>query len=202
MYPLFISVFITLVTILFDIRYKCIKPTYQYLLIFFAIAGINFLFASKLHAEKFDLFNNSVSMQVIIETKRDSKPNPLKEVYKSYYYGCKDKMDYHWKEGCKSLNEAEEASFFLPNISEQDKAAFCFTNIIATLSPGDPKVKIVTAALAICAQYGSMVMVEWQRVDSKLQQAKYHFEMEEHYRFTGKYIQDLLNLMHKQDKDN
>lgn len=46
MYSLFISTFITMVTLLFDIRYKCKKPAYQYLVIFFAIAGLNFLFIS------------------------------------------------------------------------------------------------------------------------------------------------------------
>lgn len=35
------------------------------------------------------------------------------------------------------------------------------------------------------------------RIDNKLQQAKYHWEMEEHYRFTGKYVQDLLNAEKK-----
>lgn len=201
MYPIFISTFITLTTLLLDIRGKCIKPAYKYVVIFFLIAGINFFFSSTVvQAEQFDLFKeryltyDTLSNQiVIVENKLKHENKSIREIKKDFMYACKAKMDYHCEEGCRCLKEAEEASFLLPNISERDKANFCFTNIMAVLAPGTPALKLIGAALAICAQYGSMVMAEWQRVDTKLHQAKYHFEMEEHYRLVGKHVQDQLN---------
>ena len=127
------------------------------------------------------------------ETQKKEKKKTEREIKKEFMYKCKKQMDYHFEEGCKCLKEAEEASIFLPNISDEDKAQFCFTNIIATLAPGNPTAKMVNIGLALCAQYGMMVMSEWQRVDTKLHQAKAHFEMEEFYRLNGKFMQDMLN---------
>lgn len=202
MYPIFISTFITLITLFFDVRGKCVKPAYQYLVIFFLGAGVGYLLSPSLsHANLFErktcIIDCQANCGVVYNPKIEKEKKTLKEIHKDYMYECKEKMDYHYDEACKCLKQAEEASLLLPNLSDKDKAYFCFTNILATLAPGTPTYRMIAAALAICGQYGSMVMAEWQMIDSRLHQAKHHFEMEEHYRFTGKYIQDQLNAEKK-----
>ena len=56
MYPWFISLFITTTTVLLDLKSKSRKPAYQYVVLFFLIAGLNFLFSTHAQAEEFDLF--------------------------------------------------------------------------------------------------------------------------------------------------
>lgn len=204
MYPLFISTFITMVTLLLDIRGKCIKPAYKYIAIFFLVAGVQYTFNA--YAE-YDLFKETylskdpISSQAIFVIKEEKKTvKTPKELKKDYMFKCKQMMDYHYEEGCACLKEAEEASFLLPNLSEIDKANFCYTNLIATLSPGTPKFKVISVILAMAAQYGYLLMTEWQRVNTKLHACKYHFEMEEHYRLVGKFVQDELNSEKKNKK--
>lgn len=44
MNTLFVSTFLTLTTLLFDLRAKCRKPAYQYIVMFFLLAAIGFFF--------------------------------------------------------------------------------------------------------------------------------------------------------------
>jgi hypothetical protein len=196
MYPIITASLITAITVLLDLRGKCVKPVYKYLAIFFIVAGINFLLLPS-KAEAIDFSSSRLFERPTFEKRPGNtvifmgkSPQLIK---KEFMVKCKEKMDYHYEEGCKSLKEVEDASLLLPDSSHYDKAAFCLTSAVATMAPGDPTLRVIGAAIAICGQYGLMVMAEWQRLDTKLHQAKHHFEMEEHYRMMGKYVQAQYN---------
>lgn len=200
MYPFVFSSIMTAFILLLDLRSKAIQPLYRYLAIFFLFAGILFLFPSKANADIFErtYLCRDYKNQVIINLKDDTQET--KETKKTPHDkrkelmdDCKERMCYHYEEGVKCLNQAEEACLWFPESSDIEKARFCFTTFFATLAPSTPKDKALAALLAMCMQYGDFVSREWQFIDTKLHQAKYHFEMEEHYRITGKFIATQLN---------
>ena len=203
MNALFLAGFMTGVLFFFNIREDRRRPFHQYVALFLFFAGINFLLLpSKGHA---DLFNQTYLVRtkdgIKIETddKRKNKlvPDSLHEVNKQFMLDCHKMMIYHFEEGCKSLKEAEKVIWWFPDVTEQDKALMCWTQIPAVLVPNEPKYRIMSAVLLAVGQYGTMIMTEWQHFDAKLQQAKMHFEMEEFYKIAGKRMQDELNLEKK-----
>ncbi len=58
------------------------------------------------------------------------------------------------------------------------------------------------ALLAVLGLYGNNIMLKWQMGNTKLNQAKYNFEMEEFYRLVGKHLQEELDLEEKRGKES
>jgi hypothetical protein len=199
MYQLIFPAFMTLIVFLFNLREKKKIPLYQYIGFFFLLASFNFLFSSSKAYAEYDLFKEryltAINGQIIIQTKDEMTHKPkksLREINKQFMWDCREKMDYHFDEGCKCFKEAQEACLWIPDLTERDKAQFCFNNFLAVLAPGTAKIKAIAALLSAFAQYTNGVMIEWQKIDTKLQQTKYHWEMEEFYRLAGQRMQDEL----------
>ena len=204
MHQLIFPAFITTLTFLFDLRSKYKRDLADYFALFMLLAGVNYLFATfPLHAEG-DLFKERyltvVNRQIIFETNDTPKNNSqkekksLREINKQFMLDCRDKMDYHFEQGLQCFKDAEEACLWFPDVSEQEKAKDCFLTFITTMQAGDSRSKLLVGLITICGAYVTEVMSAWHRIDFKLREAKYHWEMEEHYRLIGKRMQDELNL--------
>lgn len=185
MNTLWIASLITVSSLLLDVKYKCRQDYYKYVVTFFLISGICFLFQA-IQVEAKDK-ESLITLTVENKTPRKSR----KELHKDFEKKFSKKAKYHYEEGCKALKEAEEISILLPDISEFDKSKFCLVNLIATISPGTPATRLISSAIALCGQYSLLVMGEWQRLQSKLIEAKHHFEMEEHYILSRNYAHGL-----------
>lgn len=193
MYPFIFSAILTMFILLLDVYSKSVQPLYRYLAIFFLFAGFGFHFLSNSRANA-EMFSKTyfaidpISNQVILKVEKAPEKKSLKTIYKEFLETYKEKMNYHSEEGSQCLKQAENACLLFPNQTDQAKAFACFTTFFATLAPNTPKDKAIATLIAVCLTYGSLVMHEWQYIDTKLQQAKYHFEMEEHYRLLAVHL--------------
>ncbi len=185
MHPLILSIFGTLITLLLDLRWKCRQPAYRYIALFFLLSGIGYFFQA-MKAEAYE--------PIVVKVTNEVPSKSKKEVQKEYIDKCLKKANYHFEEGCSCLKQAEEVSLLFPDIDGFDKSQLCLANFILTLAPGDPTIKAVNAAIALAGQYAMLVMNEYNKFNHLLLQSKSHFEMEEHYRFVGKYQLDLHNI--------
>ena len=162
---------------------------YKYVSLALFIAGI--IYVAKACCNDDIFMNRTLFDQVIIHTADKTSKKSSSDIHKDQMMRCLEQMDYHFAEGCKCLEEAKDCCIFFPNTDDQEKALVCLNNINAVISCGDARSKAIGAILSMATQYTFFVIREWQIIDNRLTRAKYHFEMEEHYRMTGKYIQKL-----------
>ena len=204
MYQLIFPAFLTTLTFLFDLRSKYKRELSDYFALFILLAGVNYLFSAfPLQADSIlfkERYLTVVNGQIVFETKDNTKTDntkiekkTLKDINKQFMKDCRDKMDYHFEQGLQCFKDAEEACLWFPDVSEQEKAKDCFLTFIATMQAGDSRSKLLVGLITICGTYVTEVMTAWHRIDYKLREAKYHWEMEEHYRLIGKRMQDELN---------
>lgn len=98
------------------------------------------------------------------------------------YDDCKtnaQKVQFHKENGERCYKDAKDRCWWLPNISERDKARYCFTTFGVLASPGEPKSKIIIAVISALIQYGLDCSDEWHYINNKLYWSQYHFEMME-----------------------
>ncbi len=98
------------------------------------------------------------------------------------YKNCKSnaqKVKFHKENGDSCYNDAKEKCWWLPNVSDRDKARYCFTNIGVLCSPGKSKSKLIIALVTTLIQYGLDCSSEWHYINNKLYCSQYHYEMME-----------------------
>lgn len=100
------------------------------------------------------------------------------------YHDCKNNAQFrqfHQENGDRCYKDAKERSWWLPDISDREKARYCFTNIGVIACPGDPKSKIIIALVTSLIQYGIDCTEEWHYINDKLYWSQYHYDMMEFY---------------------
>ncbi len=141
------------------------------------ILGIFFLIHSYLKADDEYLY----AKRTLTYSARDHQPSreKISEWQKDY--------DFHLKEGIRCYNEAKEKCWYLPDISERDKARYCFTTAVASIGNHTPCFRLVSMVTTLLLQYSLDSMSEWNSIQNKLYWSSYHFELCDHY----------YNLIHK-----
>jgi hypothetical protein len=100
------------------------------------------------------------------------------------YESCRTNAQFrqfHQENGDRCFKDAKEKCWWLPDVSDRDKAKFCFTNIGIVACPGDPKSKLIIALVTSLIQYGINCTDEWHYINNKLYWSQYHYEMMEFY---------------------
>jgi hypothetical protein len=92
-----------------------------------------------------------------------------------------DKIDFHESNAKRTYEDAKNRCWWLPEISERDKARYCITTAGALAQPGTPQSKIIKALVNLLIQYGIDCMDEWAYIQNKLYWSQYHWEMYEFY---------------------
>ncbi len=108
------------------------------------------------------------------------------------YDECKtsaQKVQFHKENGERCYKDAKERCWWLANISDRDKARYCFTTFGILAAPGEPRSKSIIAVISALIQYGLDCSDEWHYINTKLYWSQYHFEMMEFH-------QDLINRGH------
>lgn len=88
---------------------------------------------------------------------------------------------FHKENGERCYNDAKDRCWWLPYLSERDKARYCISNIGVLACPGEPKSKLIIALVNMLIQYGIDCSEEWHYINNKLYWSQYHFEMMEFY---------------------
>lgn len=97
---------------------------------------------------------------------------------KQYYL---DKIDFHKKNGDRTYQEAKSKCWYLPDVDERERAKECFVVAASALLPSEPRSKLIGLVLSTMVTYGINCYDEWNFINTKLQWAKYHYEMMEFY---------------------
>ncbi len=191
MLALCIAAAITVVCYLMDSWFFKKRAWHSYAAMFFIVAGINFAFPSK--AEARVSTESVITLDAYFEKIAfASCPYEERTLIQEYIYftgkvSDKDKKKFmakaadHKEKGLVAYGQAKEKCWWLPNMSDADKAKLCFSIGAQMAIAGDPYSKITIAVVQLLIQYGINAMTEWSEINSKMQEAKYHFEMHEFY---------------------
>lgn len=129
----------------------------------------------------------------------ENKQKTSRDVKKEFMAKCNEQILYHSEQAEYCFKCAEDACLLMP-ADDKEKATWCFNSAIGALYPGTPAHKIIAGIITLCAQYALAVNAEWQRIDTLLHRAKYHYEMESHYIMLYNYQVGLLNAEKREAK--
>lgn len=163
-----------------------------YIGLFVIFSVIEFFFTfHKCHGDVFDKY---LANSVVVYTGENTKPkDTIREANKDFLNKCWEMAEYHESEAKRCFFQAEDSCLLLPNVDCKEKAKACFTTTIALLYPASPSYRIISGIITASGQYGLSVMDEWQYIESKLTEAKYHYEMQSHYILLYNHQVHLLN---------
>jgi hypothetical protein len=172
----------------------------DYLMIFIITCIVQFVLSiNMLSSCPFDTrMKSPIILTTEDKTKKKNHDDPLRIAHEIQLEKCWEKAEYHEMEAQRCFKQAEEACLWFPEKSDQEKAVMCFTTMITLLYPANPPQKVIGAIISAIAQYGMFVMNEWQFIDRKLTESKYHYEMQSHYLMLYNHQIDILNAMKKQ----
>lgn len=83
-------------------------------------------------------------------------------------------LSLHKEKAEKYYLEARDMCWYLPNLSERDKAKMAFTTVLAML-PGPITHKVIAAIIAMAGQYGLSCIDEWHDIEFKMNMSRYHY---------------------------
>ncbi len=183
MHQLIQSFIVSSTIFLVDAYSKHKRSLFYYLTIFFLVAGMGFLFAEEsVHATQQEHLVNPPNAKKHIRAIQANMQVCRKQAYtqkdKKYY----QKMErYHDNEGHKCYENAKSRMWYLPNLTDREKARYCFTCAITTAMPGDPRAKIVGTIAQLIIQFGLDWIDEYNYVKNQLNWCAYHYEMSDFY---------------------
>lgn len=145
------------------------------------------------HPEALEEIKNHFKMQNTVDIiAKNNKNQPKKSVdniskknnkkSNNCYDECKtnaEKARFHKSNAERTFNDAKEKCWYLPNISDREKARYCLSNIGALLSNSTPQSKIIAIIVTTLMQYGIDCCDEWNFINNKLYWSQYHYEMME-----------------------
>jgi hypothetical protein len=90
-------------------------------------------------------------------------------------YNAKDEYDFHMYHAIRTYKEAKEKCWWLPNISDRDRARMAWTTAVSMAVAPTPQLRIVVAVTQLLIQYGLDCIDEWHYIEEKLYWSEYHF---------------------------
>lgn len=91
------------------------------------------------------------------------------------------KKAHHQKQANMCLDKAREICWYLPNMTDQRKADYCWAAAGAAATPGGPQSKMVGVIIITMINYGLDCMNEWRELHEFLHSAQHHYELAEWY---------------------
>jgi hypothetical protein len=92
----------------------------------------------------------------------------------------KKKAEHHKREGQRCFKEANEICILIPQVGDRDIAISLFKSAVA-MSVSRSWTGIVSALMINLVDYGIAVYEQWNRMNTLLREAEYHFEMMQTY---------------------
>lgn len=93
----------------------------------------------------------------------------------------KEEYEMHKREGQRCYDEAKEKCWWLPDVSDRKRARDCYQAFIASLGGATLTGKLVLSLLSLLTSYGLDCIDEWEYIEYKLNWAKFHFELCDHF---------------------
>ena len=94
---------------------------------------------------------------------------------------AQEEYEFHMFHAIRTYTEAKDKCWYLPNLSEREKARICWTTAISMFAAPTPQAKIVVCVTQLLIQYGLDCIDEWDYIKEKLVWSEYHFNECERY---------------------
>jgi len=91
------------------------------------------------------------------------------------------KVEFHDKWGKYNLDMAQNKCWWLPDVSDREKAQWCWVTFMGSVAGTTPPSKVVCGLLSFLTQYGLNCIDEWDEIKTLLNWAEYHYNMKEFY---------------------
>lgn len=98
----------------------------------------------------------------------------LKKVRSTDKKSAHKSLTLHKEKGTEYFQTARDICWYLPKLSDREKAKMIFGTVMAAL-PGPPQLKIVSATLAALGQYGICCIDEYYEIDYNMNMSRFHF---------------------------
>lgn len=92
-----------------------------------------------------------------------------------------EKYDFHLKNGIRCYNEAKDKAWYLPNLTDREKARYCYTSLSAVTLCTSACSACAAAIITLFTQYGLDAIDQYHYIENKLNWSRYHFDMCDHY---------------------
>lgn len=87
----------------------------------------------------------------------------------------------HRRLGDQATRDAEKLICLIPDLTDEQKSMMCFRIFVAGVAFGTPYSKIVTMFMTFMTEYMILVKDEWNKIQTFLHTAQYHYELQEFY---------------------
>lgn len=78
---------------------------------------------------------------------------------------------------------AKSKCWWLPDLTDREKARHCFTGGIASFAAGTPQSKIVAIIISLLTGYGLACLDEWNFINDNLMRSEVWWESYEFYKY-------------------
>lgn len=92
-----------------------------------------------------------------------------------------ERMEFHREKAISSYETAKNMSMFCLDLSEKDKADYCFKVLMATVAGSTPMSKIIAGGIAFISQFVCDSVRVWHTIQVLLYDSKHHYELQEFY---------------------
>lgn len=86
-----------------------------------------------------------------------------------------EEYEFHMLHAIRTYTEAKDKRWWLPDLTERQKARICWTTAISMVPAPTPQAKIVVCVTQLLVQYGLECIDEWDYIKDKLKWSEYHF---------------------------
>lgn len=102
----------------------------------------------------------------------------LTEDQKVYYM---ERYEFHKAKAISSYETAKNMSMFCLDLTDKEKADYCFKTLMATLVGSTPMSKVISAGIAFMSQFVCDSIGTWHTIQVLLYDSKHHYELQEFY---------------------
>jgi len=186
------SIILTLTLVVVHIFFKQTRKPLFYLVIFALMLLINFAFSK---AEALP-FNDSYENESILGFNSHAREDIFNNLHLLGYNAVltrdekrtyQEKIAFHQSNAERTLQDAKNKCWWIPNTDYREKAKYCFTAAVSAVSMGTPQSRIVAGISSMLICYGIDCQEEWHYIKNKLYWSEYHYEMMEFYQDVLRY---------------
>lgn len=91
------------------------------------------------------------------------------------------RYEFHKAKAISSYETAKNMSMFSLELSEKEKADYCFKTLMATLVGSTPMSKVISAGIAFISQFICDSIGTWHTIQVLLYDSMHHYELQEFY---------------------
>lgn len=141
------------------------------------LLGTFFLLRS-CHAHAYVGYEREMIPNSQIEISYFNHDKKLTDKERAYY---EKKREFHKENAERTFKNAKNACWYLPRISDREKARTCYQAAAGTVFTSTPQSKIIIVLTTLLIEYGLDAMREWDYIEDQLHWCQHHSEMYEFF---------------------